>query len=227
MTQLSESLEGIKCCSVQLVFMHTHTQGALENDSSSVTNDYHLIHLVGAGFFVISTLWGFIASWIIFAPPVRSPPYMPVIMYVCFCINAKNRQLKLLPGCMVKTWIDMHTLWTVFLLLSHRYTIHTVFPYFFTIESTACLQVYENGAVSAVNINYNYTLSKQIFITSCSCRLFIHLSSHNIEIVFLAQILLSHWWKLLLYTSLHNKVFRLITSTQFCSWSYLNLQYAT
>lgn len=56
MTQLSKSLEGIKCCSVQLVFMHTHIQGALENDSSSVTNDYHLIQLVGAGFFVISTL---------------------------------------------------------------------------------------------------------------------------------------------------------------------------
>lgn len=56
MTQLSKSLAGIKCCSVQLVFMHTHIQDALENDTSSVTNDYHLIHLVGAGFFAIPTL---------------------------------------------------------------------------------------------------------------------------------------------------------------------------
>lgn len=56
MTQLSKSPAGIYCCSVQLVFMHTHIQGALENDTSLVTNDYHLIHLVGAGFFVISTL---------------------------------------------------------------------------------------------------------------------------------------------------------------------------
>lgn len=64
--------------------MHIHIQGALENDSSSVTNDYHLIHLVGAGFFVIFTLLGFIASCIIFAPPVQNPLICQSLhKYVC------------------------------------------------------------------------------------------------------------------------------------------------
>lgn len=146
MTQLSESLEGIKCCSVQLVFMHTHTQGTLENDSSSVTNDYHLIHLVGAGFFVPSTLWAFIASWIIFAPPVWNHTYVPVIMCVYFCINATNRQLKILPG-----WI--HILYVLYIQHSCCCdTIHTDVLHSCAIASPARQQMY-GIAHSAVNNN--------------------------------------------------------------------------
>lgn len=58
MTQLSKSLTGTERCSVQVVIVHTHihVRGALENDTSLETNNYHLIHLVGACFFMVSTL---------------------------------------------------------------------------------------------------------------------------------------------------------------------------